>query len=100
MLAQLHRMHSITKWTQSLTIHLPPWTFFYEINGDKNGKLYTNYSYLPNIRGGLNKRGGWKNCQNRINGEGVNIPNNRGGWNFSITLLKGEGEIFPKIETY
>ena len=33
-------------------------------------KIFT-YSYLPNIRGGPIKRGGWKISQNEINGEGV-----------------------------
>ena len=40
------------------------------------------YSYVPNIRGGPNKRGEWKNLPKIINGE---------------TLIRGEGGIFVKI---
>ena len=39
-----------------------------------------NYSYLPNKRGGSNKRGGWKFYQDLIKGEGQNVPNKQGGW--------------------
>ena len=39
-----------------------------------------SYSYLPNSRGGSNKRGGWQNCQYEINGQGENVSNKRGGW--------------------
>ena len=53
--------------------------------------MYSSYSYLPNKRGGSNKRGGWKFFQNSINGEGENVPNKRGEWNFSSNLINGEG---------
>ena len=48
------------------------------------------YSYLPNKRGGSNKRGGWKFSNQLINREGEKVPNKRGGWTFSGKLIKGE----------
>ena len=56
-----------------------------------------NYSYLPNKRGGSNKRGGRKFSNQLINGEGEKVPNKRGGWTFSGKLIKGEGWTISKI---
>ena len=60
------------------------------------GHLQT-YSYLPNKRGGSNKRGGWKFSNQLISGEGEKVPNKRGGWTFSGKLIKGEGRTISKI---
>ena len=49
------------------------------------------YSYLPNKRGGLIKRGGWKDLGNRMIGEGSHVPNKRGGWKIPTNTIKGEG---------
>ena len=50
----------------------------------------SNYSYLPNKRGGPNKQGGWKIFKKSINGEAENVPNKRGGWNFFSNSINGE----------
>ena len=47
------------------------------------------YSYLPN------KRGGWKFCQNLINGVGENVPNKRGGWKKFSNSINGEAVNVP-----
>ena len=53
------------------------------------------YSYLPNKRGGSNKRGGRTFSKELINGEGKNVPNKRGGWTFSRESINREGKNVP-----
>jgi len=55
------------------------------------------YSYLPNKRGGSNKRGGWKFSNQLIKREGEKVPYKRGGWTSSGKLIKGEGRTISKI---